>query len=210
MSIGSNIKELREKNGLSQEALGKIAGVTDKAVSTWENDLKIPRMGAIQKIADYFGITKSELIEDHPEAAPEEPEDAAGDGFVNVPFYGDVAAGLGCYADNTVTDYVPFSASSLKKGFDYICLEVRGDSMYPLLLEGDLLLVQCRDDVKDGALAVMTVGGDEGVVKKLRYGQDWVELDSINPMYPPRRFEGAAAESVRVVGLVVECKRMFS
>lgn len=64
LSIGTNIKTLREQHNMSQEELGKIAGVTDKAVSTWENDIKIPRMGAIQRIADYFGIRKSDIIED--------------------------------------------------------------------------------------------------------------------------------------------------
>ena len=65
MSIGSNIKAIREAHGLTQEELGKIAGVTDKAVSTWENGTKTPRMGAIQKIADYFGMQKSEIIDDN-------------------------------------------------------------------------------------------------------------------------------------------------
>ena len=37
MSIGKNIKELRTKYGLSQKDLAIIAGVSDKAVSTWEN-----------------------------------------------------------------------------------------------------------------------------------------------------------------------------
>lgn len=50
---------------MSQEEFGKIAGVTDKAVSTWENDTKIPRMGAIQRISDYFGIRKSDIIEEN-------------------------------------------------------------------------------------------------------------------------------------------------
>ena len=36
MAIGDNIKYLRTSHGLSQTELGKIAGVTDKAVSTWE------------------------------------------------------------------------------------------------------------------------------------------------------------------------------
>ena len=65
MSIGSNIKAIREAHGLTQEEFGKIAGVTDKAVSTWENGTKTPRMGAIQKIADYFGMQKSEIIDDN-------------------------------------------------------------------------------------------------------------------------------------------------
>lgn len=63
MSIGRNIKTLRLQHGLSQRELAEIAGVTDKAVSTWELDKKDPRMGAIQRMADYFGIKKSDIIE---------------------------------------------------------------------------------------------------------------------------------------------------
>ena len=65
MSIGENIKKLRGIHDLTQKELAKIAGVSDKAVSTWEIGIKEPRMGAIQKIADYFGIQKSNIIEDN-------------------------------------------------------------------------------------------------------------------------------------------------
>lgn len=65
MSIGANIKRLRELFDLTQKDLADIAGVTDKAVSTWETGLKEPRMGTIQKIADHFGIQKSNIIEEN-------------------------------------------------------------------------------------------------------------------------------------------------
>lgn len=65
MGISENIKLLREQYGLSQKELGQIAGVSDKAVSTWEQGIKEPRMGAIQKMADHFGIQKSNIIEDN-------------------------------------------------------------------------------------------------------------------------------------------------
>lgn len=64
MGIKENIKLLREKYNLSQKDLALIAGVSDKAVSTWESGAKEPRMGAIQKIADHFGLKKSNIIED--------------------------------------------------------------------------------------------------------------------------------------------------
>lgn len=65
MSIGDNIKKLRTTHGLDQMEFGKIAGVSDKAVSSWENNNSVPRMGAIEKIATYFHIKKSEIIEDN-------------------------------------------------------------------------------------------------------------------------------------------------
>lgn len=64
MSIAENIKALRDKFGLTQQQLGEIAGVSDKAVSTWESGNVIPRMGAIDRMASYFGISKSDIIED--------------------------------------------------------------------------------------------------------------------------------------------------
>lgn len=66
MSIAENIKRLREEHNMSQKEFGKIADASDKAVSSWERGERIPRMGAIEKIANHFGIQKSDIIEDVP------------------------------------------------------------------------------------------------------------------------------------------------
>ena len=66
MSIGHNIRRLRESYRLTQKELGTIAGVSDKAVSTWEKGLKEPRMSAITRLAAYFGVPKSTLLDDAP------------------------------------------------------------------------------------------------------------------------------------------------
>ena len=62
MTIGTRIKQLRESRGLTQAALADIVGVSDKAVSTWENNAYTPRMGVIQKLASYFNVSKAYLI----------------------------------------------------------------------------------------------------------------------------------------------------
>lgn len=64
MGISENIKKLRARYGLTQQDLADIAGVTNKAVSAWETGQKEPRMGAIEKIANRFGLKKSNLIEE--------------------------------------------------------------------------------------------------------------------------------------------------
>lgn len=63
MAIGDNIKNLRLQHGLSQAELADVVGVSDKAVSTWEQNKAVPRMGPIQKMADFFGVKKSDIIE---------------------------------------------------------------------------------------------------------------------------------------------------
>lgn len=73
MSIGENIRRLREQHGLTQRELGEIAGVSDKAVSTWELGLKEPRLGAVARLAAHFGVSKSAILDD---AAPSSPPSA--------------------------------------------------------------------------------------------------------------------------------------
>lgn len=62
MSIGENIKNLREARGLTQAQLGDAVGVSDKAVSTWESGKREPRMGVVEKLAAFFGVEKSTLL----------------------------------------------------------------------------------------------------------------------------------------------------
>ena len=64
MTIRENIIKLREIYGITQEELAAIVEVTRGAVSQWEGGFAEPRMGAIQKMADHFGIAKSNIIED--------------------------------------------------------------------------------------------------------------------------------------------------
>lgn len=64
MGVRENIVELRRRYGITQEELAKIAGVSRGAVSQWEGGFSEPRMGAVQKIADHYGLLKSNIIED--------------------------------------------------------------------------------------------------------------------------------------------------
>lgn len=66
MSIADRIKSLRELHGLTQSQLADICGVSDKAVSTWEKGRNVPRMGVIQKMADYFNVSKGTIIGEDP------------------------------------------------------------------------------------------------------------------------------------------------
>lgn len=72
MAISDNIKRLRLQHGLSQDEFGALIGRSGKSISTWENGTRTPKMGEIQKIADYFGIKKTEIIDDVTEA-PDRP-----------------------------------------------------------------------------------------------------------------------------------------
>ncbi len=194
MSIGENIKKHRLTLGLTQDKLGEMLGVTGKAVSTWEKGIKIPRMPIITRLADLFEISKSRLIDDE--------SDLKREPIVHIPLVGRVAAGEGCFAEDNYDDYEPVPADILTPDEKYIFLNVKGDSMSPKIEEGDRLLVQLQPSVDSGSFAVVVIDDEDGVVKKVCYTADRIELISENPYYPPRVFVGPEVTRVRVVGLV--------
>lgn len=61
-SFGNFITALREKRGLSQYQLGALVGVSDKAVSKWENGVSKPRMDTVRKLAEVLDVSIDELL----------------------------------------------------------------------------------------------------------------------------------------------------
>ena len=61
-SFGNFISALRERAGLSQYQLGALVGVTDKAVSKWENGASKPRIGIIRKLSEVLDVGVDELL----------------------------------------------------------------------------------------------------------------------------------------------------
>lgn len=62
LGLGQKIRELRRRDGRTQEALAEAIGVTSQAVSRWEANGGYPDMEMIPAIANYFGISIDELF----------------------------------------------------------------------------------------------------------------------------------------------------
>ncbi len=62
MKFGFELKYHREAAGLSQTEVAKRTGITQAAISRWEDDLRIPNIENCILLADLYGITLDELI----------------------------------------------------------------------------------------------------------------------------------------------------
>ena len=63
--LADTIKEIRKKHYLNQAAFAKTIGVTQSAVSQWENDLTRPNSYQLEAIAAAFNISIDELLADN-------------------------------------------------------------------------------------------------------------------------------------------------
>lgn len=60
--LGQSIKKLRRDRGLTQKELACALGVTEQAISKWENETCCPDISLIVPIAEYFGVTTDMLF----------------------------------------------------------------------------------------------------------------------------------------------------
>ena len=66
MSIGTNIKTLRDERNLTQEQLAEMVGVTFQAVSSWERDEYRPDTDNLISLADALDVSVASILEDKP------------------------------------------------------------------------------------------------------------------------------------------------
>lgn len=66
-TLGNNIRELRKKRGLTQQAFADAMGVSYQAVSNWERGIAPPDLANALGIASYFGVMLDDLFRDEGE-----------------------------------------------------------------------------------------------------------------------------------------------
>lgn len=201
--IFGRIRKQRIGLGISLQELSRRTGLNKSTLQRYET-------GQIDKLP----LERAQLIAKGLETSVEyilgldggNIELADADMIYSVPVFDSVSAGFGCYADSRAVEYRPTFISNPSDAENYLWINVKGDSMSPKIEDGDRILVRRQDSVENGSVAVVMID-DEAVVKKIKYGKNWVELHSFNPYYPVRRFEKGELMHLRVVGLVKEVSK---
>ena len=124
------------------------------------------------------------------------------DQVVEVPILGRIAAGQPLLATEQVEDTLALPRAWVQ-GEEVFLLRVSGESMAPLLLPGDLVMVRVQPRVSRGEIAVVLVD-EEATVKRVFEEAGGLVLKGDNPDFTPLRFApGEAAELVQILGKVV-------
>lgn len=207
----SNIRKFRLLRGLTQDDLAERMGYKSKStiakIESGKND--IPQ-SKIKAFADALSVTVGDLMGwDEPNKSyyDKYPSPNATEDYVTFPVIGEIAAGyehiaLEDWSGDTVD--IPISYLHGRPKTDYIVLTVKGNSMYPLYLEGDKVLVLKQDTLnRSGDIGLVRYDGESATLKKVEYvdGEDWMKLLPLNPEYPPRMITGSDLEQCAVIGV---------
>lgn len=172
--------------------------------TSWETGVNYPRIDKIEMLANYFGIEKSDLIENKSqEQTP--PRHAKG---IRIPVLGRVAAGIPIEAVTDVDDWEEIPESMAKTG-EYFALRITGNSMEPRMLDGDVVIVKRQSDVDSGDVAVVLVNGNDATVKQITKSETGLTLIGWNlAAYTPRTYNKKECRElpVSILGKVVEIR----
>lgn len=207
MSIGDRVKELRIKKGLTQLELAELLGYKSKSsVAHIENGRDIPR-SMVVKLAEALNSTPSYLMGWSDNSNPSQADTSSPvmlpqEHVRMLPLYESAAAGFGAYANSTAVGCVTCYIKSDWEAEHSIAVKIKGDSMYPKIEDGDVVII-CKDmDYDDGKIVVARIDDDEAVVKRLRLYPSKLILESINPEYQDRVFEREEMNRVHIEGVV--------
>lgn len=201
---GKRLKMLREEKGLTQKDLAEKLSLTPKAISFYELGSREPSGDALIHMAHILGTTTDYLLGN---STTKEADQKVGRG-VRLPVLGRVVAGIPIEAVEEILDYEEITPELAATG-EFFALKIRGHSMEPRMMEGDVVIVRRQDDVDSGDVAIVLVNGDETTVKRVKKQPEGITLIATNTsVYEPHFYSNKeiADLPVRILGRVVELR----
>ena len=230
MYIGEIIKSYRDNHKLSQRAFAKRTSRSASYINTLEK-IYNPKTGkpysvtpdvAIE-IANAMNMSIDDLLRmispDQEFNISEATDDTlkkigaiplTSSRMVKIPVLGVVKAGYDYLAEENYIGSIEIESKLAESG-ELFALKVKGDSMSPVFIEDDIVIIRKQDDFESGDIVVAIVNGNEATIKKGKKTENSILLQPLNTNYEPLIFTKEEMKTIPViiVGIVKQLKREF-
>lgn len=199
--FSKNLRRLLEESGKTQKELAEAIGESQQVVNTWAIGRSIPRMGRVQKLADFFGVEKSVLVDEWPESDIPQLPNIFPIVKKRIPFLGQIACGEPIFCNEDRESYIAAGAD-VRADF---CLKARGDSMTGArIMDGDIVFIRKDAEIVNGQIYAVEID-DEATLKRVYYDEAAQELRLLaeNPKYPTMVYSGERLAHVHVLGKAI-------
>lgn len=199
--FSKNLQSLLDQKDATQLELAKFLGVSNTTVNNYVRGYNMPRMDKIDRICEFFNVRRTDLIEQ------KEPELTFVDlsKSIKIPVVGKIPAGVPIEAIEDIIETIDIPEDWTKGDKEYIGLRVSGDSMYPVLLDGDTVVIQVQPSAETGDICACYVNGFDATLKRISLTPNSITLKPENPNYPPKTYTHPG--EVTIAGKVVEVRR---
>ena len=204
----NKVRTLAKQKGLSLSFLsGKINEESGYLLRVSQGKRRINEH-KIKLIADLLGTSYAYLTDEtNDPSSPSELQKP-----VKIKVFGDVAAGspieqIDNFDPDDASSFEEINERTARKG-DYFALRIKGDSMFPKMETGDVVICKAQNTADDGDVVIVGVA-DEATCKKIKKTPYGVYLLPFNPNFEPMFYtnEQIEQQNVRILGKVVEIRR---
>ena len=226
-SIAKRFKETRTTIGLSQEELGMAIGVKKQTISAIERGAtKKPEYDTIEKAAKKMGVDSKWLMHgkgpreilmerDRPKAYS---DDSPVKGYVHFGLMeGAAAAGYGTLNEEfpEVFQKIDMAEWKVRQQLGFIpttdrvkLLTVRGDSHYPKIKDGDVVMVDTDQTAFSGDGFYLISLNGFGLIKRMQIMSDGMHLISTNKEYASEVVPADKMHDIKIEGRIVGCAQL--
>ena len=198
--FSKNLRYLREDSGRTQEQLAEILGVKRINITAWENGKTTPsKFGMIKLISDLFNVTCDDLLFSNLRLSPKTSKTSKL--FQSITVYGKVCAGDGIEAFEDPIDQIANPYYRIKQ--ELFALQVHGDSMNNVVDDGMYAIIEKKETVNNGEIAVVLIDNEVGMLKRFyQLDESTVVLkpDSTNLTHKSMMFENEEINRLKILG----------
>ncbi|MGN0179310.1 MAG: helix-turn-helix domain-containing protein [Monoglobaceae bacterium] len=198
----NRIKTLRQAANIKQIDLSAQLGVTQGALSGWENGRYEPDSKSILKMAEIFGVSTDYILGRTPSNT--EPVSYESFGVLRIPVYGYIPAGVPMEAIEDILDYEEAPEDWSLGGKEFFGLKIKGDSMEPEYRDGDVIIFLKQPDCENNEDCAVAINGNDWTFKRVEKLESGLLIKPLNPNYETLFFTPQ-----QCIDLPVEVKGVF-
>lgn len=202
--FAKNLNYYMSINNVSRNDIVKALDIPYTTVMSWCKGEFYPRIDKIQKLADYFSINKSDLVESKDNIV-------INDDVVQIPLLGRIIAGYPEEMFTDIIDYIGVPSDMVKGDKELFALKTKGDSMQPNFIENDILIFEKSSNCESGQYCAVSVNGDEATFKKVIKNENGIMLQPLNPDYESKFYTNKEIKNlpVTIIGVLKQTRRNF-
>lgn len=191
--------------------LAQKMGIKSKStIYRYMNAEMSPKITTVKYLAEYYNVNPVWLMGyDVPMEKESKRENTSTSHSAVVFVYGTIPAGIPMECIEDIIDTEEISSDMLNGGKQYFGLKIRGDSMSPDYLDGDVIILQKQDDCESGDDCVVMVNGNEGTFKRVFKNPNGIILQPLNSAYSPMVYSNEDIEKlpIKILGVFEELRR---
>lgn len=198
------VEKLMQINGVKPSDVSRDTGIPSSVFTDWKKGRYTPKADKIFTLAQYFGVPMEIFFEDKDriEYYYSKIQEHINEHLDQKPLYR-ASAGQGAYNDTYADETI-----SGEEGYEYAT--VVGDSMFPVLQDGDVVKVKPQTETTAHDLTLVKVDGEHATIKYVEIVSNGVWLRAENKEVFEDRFytiQEVLTLPVTVIGKVVEFSR---